>query len=246
MKARGWSNILDIMGDWINYMGWDEMNRESYDAIPATYNNPSSTGSLSVAGIEDYTAMADLDLEFNVGGPIQSQADDADLADYRNFQVDAAYTGGTPAAGNTMTLNYEYWNGAAWVPQNVVVSGTGHDNQVTLAGGVDIYVAKNGYSASDGPYELTPGVSGKHRAVGGQPAYHDLHLHRSFHRHQDDGHRHLHRHGRRQYRDFRPAGFFPYAYAFRGRDIRRFRFFRGHLRAIRPRPDKEPGNDRGA
>ena len=155
-KSGDWTNLLDQMAEWINYMEWDEKDRDSYDAIPATYNNPTSTGSISVSGIEDYTAAAQLDLEFNVGGPIQSQADDADLVNYRNFTVDAAYTGGTPAAGNPMTLNYEFWNGAAWVPQSVAVSGTGYDNQVTLAGGVDIYVANNGYSASDGPYELTP------------------------------------------------------------------------------------------
>ena len=149
-----WGNILDMLTDWKEALLNDDLEQDYFVAIGAAYNNPSTSAELQVSG--DSTDLRSRDLEFNVGGPIQSQADDADLANYRNFQVDAAYGGGVPSADNPMDLDYEYWNGAAWVPQTVTVTDPGHDNAVTLAGGVDIYVANASYSASDGPWQLTP------------------------------------------------------------------------------------------
>ena len=149
-----WSNILDMLTDWKEALLNDDFEQDYFKAVGATYNNPSTSAELQVSG--DFTDLNGRDLEFNVGGPIQSQSADADLSDYRNFQVDAAYAGGVPSADNPMDLDYEYWNGVAWVPQTATVTGTGYDDAVALAGGVEIYVADASYTAGDGPFQLTP------------------------------------------------------------------------------------------
>ncbi len=149
-----WNNVMDMLVNWKDYLAWDSQEQDYFSAVPATYNNPTTNADLQVSG--DWTTLKQMGFEFNVGGPVQSQSDDADLANYRNFQVDAAYAGGVPSATNPMTLHYEYYNGAVWVAQTVTITGVGHDNQFTLTGGVEIYLANASYSASDGPFQLTP------------------------------------------------------------------------------------------
>lgn len=147
-------NVLDLICDWKDYLNWDDQDQSAYGAIPATWNNPSSTAQLDISG--DWNELNRAGLEFHVGSAVQSLSDDADLSNYRNFQLDAGYAGGAPSAANPMTLNYEYWNGATWTNQSVNITGTGQENSFTLVGGVDIFMVNSDFSASDGPFDLTP------------------------------------------------------------------------------------------
>lgn len=149
-----WNNILDMLTDWKEALLKDNYDQTSFEAVGATYNNPAGSAELQISG--EFSDLNGRDFAFNVGGPIQSQSDDADLVNYRNFQVDGAFGGGVPSADNPMDLDYEYFNGTVWVPQTATVTGAGYDDAVALVGGVEIYVANASYTAGGGPFQLTP------------------------------------------------------------------------------------------
>ncbi len=159
-SGAGWGNLLDQLRDWQDALAKDYEVRDYFEAVPAVGNDRASTAQLRVDG--KWAELGARDYEFYTGGPIQSSdADETALRNYRNFTVDAAYTGGTPEAGNPMTLNYEYWDGAAWQTDSVVVSGTGSGNSVNLAGGygATIYLVESSYTAGESlPLETYPSL----------------------------------------------------------------------------------------
>ena len=144
-----WSNILDQMARWQDALDKDGKVQTYFEAVPGTANDRSDSGSLRVSG--DWTDLVRRDYKFFVGGPIQSSSPDADLRNYRNFTVDPAYAGGEPSAANPMNLNYEYWDGGAWVADTAVVTGTGAGSPVALNGGfgVSINLVQADYNAGE-------------------------------------------------------------------------------------------------
>ncbi|MCA1987926.1 MAG: hypothetical protein LDL07_02105, partial [Desulfarculus sp.] len=156
----GWGNLLDQLRHWQDTLAKDYEVQKYFEAVPAVGNDRASTAQLRVDG--NWAELGSRDYEFYTGGPIQSSdADETALRNYRNFTVDAAYAGGTPEAGNPMTLNYEYWDGAAWQTDSVVVSGTGSGNPVSLAGGygATIYLVESSYTAGESlPLETYPSL----------------------------------------------------------------------------------------
>lgn len=159
-SGAGWGNLLDQLRSWKEALSKDYEVRNHFEAVPAVGNDRASTAQFQVSG--QWAELGARDYEFYTGGPIQSSdADETALRNYRNFTVDATYPGGAPDAGNPMTLNYEYWDGAAWQAATVNVTGTGSGNPVGLAGGYGstIYLVESSYTAGDSlPLESYPAL----------------------------------------------------------------------------------------
>lgn len=159
-SGSGWGNLLDQLRDWQDALAKDYEVQDYFEAVPGVANDRASSAQFQVSG--EWAQLGSRDYEFYTGGPIQSSdADETLLRNYRNFTVDAAYTGGTPSAVNPMTVNYEYWDGAAWQTDAVVVTGTGSGNPVSLAGGYGstIYLVDSTYTAGDSlPLETYPSL----------------------------------------------------------------------------------------
>ena len=144
-----WASALDKIEDWIYALERDSKTRDYFEAVPGTTNHPASTQFLNVEG--DWGRLNYRDLNFYVGGPLQSSSSNEDIGFYRNFTVDAAYAGGEPSTSNPMTVNYQYWTGAAWANASVSFTGTGSSNSQTIndAAGhsVDLYLVDAAFTA---------------------------------------------------------------------------------------------------
>lgn len=139
------TNVLDQLVGWKDALDKDSKTQTYFEAVPGTTNSPSSSADLRVSG--DWDDLKTRDYQFTVGGPVQSSSSSTVLANYRNFTVDAAYTGGVPSASNPMTVDYEYWDGTTWQPQTATITGTGTGNTVTLTGGAVISMVDASYDA---------------------------------------------------------------------------------------------------
>ncbi len=152
-----WGNLLDQLKDWKDALDKDSQVQTYFQAVPGAANDRSGGNQVLVSG--DWTELGNRDYQFYAGGPIQSASPDSDLRNYRNFTVDPLYAGGEPSAANPMDLNYEYWDGAAWVADTVTVTGTGAGSPVALAGGfgVSINLVQADYDAGQAlPLETYP------------------------------------------------------------------------------------------
>lgn len=158
--SGGFGNLLDRLTAWADALDKDNQVQDHFEPVPATTNDRASTAQLKVMG--DYQELNARKYQFVTGGPVQSDdADETGLRNYRNFTVDAAYAGGVPSAANPMTLNYEYWDGAAWQATTVNVTGTGSGAAVGLAGGFGstIYLVDAAYTAGQAlPLEPHPAL----------------------------------------------------------------------------------------
>ncbi|MFZ5586617.1 MAG: hypothetical protein ACOZHQ_11860 [Thermodesulfobacteriota bacterium] len=158
--AGGFGNLLDRLAAWADALDKDSQVQDYFEPVPAIGNDRASSAQPRVMG--DYTQLNARKYQFVAGGPIQSDdADETALRNYRNFSVDLAYPGGAPDAANPMTLNYEYWDGAAWQADTVIVTGAGGGAAVGLAGGygATIYVLDAAYTAGEAlPLEIHPAL----------------------------------------------------------------------------------------
>lgn len=131
-SGGAWNNLLDQLANWKDALDKDSKTQAFFESVPATTNNLASTADLKVSG--DYDAARYRAYKFVTGGPLQSDSTAASRAAYRDFTVDAAYTGGVPSATNPMTVNYQWFDssGPGWTNATAVINGTGAGNSVTL------------------------------------------------------------------------------------------------------------------
>ncbi|WP_082464334.1 flagellin [Dethiosulfatarculus sandiegensis] len=157
----GWSNTLDLLAGWENALTKDGKVHDYFEAVSNLHNNLTTTALPKVTG--EWADISSKQIEMNVGGPIQTYGDDEDLALYRNFSIDGGYAGGVPDEDNPMNITYEWWDGAAWQNRSTVIgvnafTGTGSENRVVLAEGLEIFVANAAYQPGD-PQVGDPPVS---------------------------------------------------------------------------------------
>jgi flagellin-like hook-associated protein FlgL len=157
----GWSNTLDLLAGWEDALNKDGKVHDYFEAVADTHNNLTTTALPKVTG--EWENIAPRQVEMHVGGPVQTYGDDEDLALYRNFSIDGGYAGGVPDENNPMNITYQWWDGAAWQNRSTVIgvnalTGTGPDNRVVLAEGLEIFVANAAYEPGD-PQVGNPPVS---------------------------------------------------------------------------------------
>ncbi len=155
--GSGWNNILDILANWSYYLSLDGQEHDYFEAVPNVNNDPTHSGNFQVSG--DWDTLEALEYQFNIGGPIQSDASAADRAHFTDFSVDASWSGGKPSASNPMIINYTYDGAFGGVPAGnyqITITGTGPDASFALCdGGVDITLAEAAYYNTDPTWQLT-------------------------------------------------------------------------------------------
>ncbi|MFH1035742.1 MAG: hypothetical protein V1806_14635 [Pseudomonadota bacterium] len=171
--SGSWGNLLDQLADWKDALLKDSKTQTYFEAVPGTTNDPASSADLRVSG--DWTDLQSGGYKFYTGGPIQSDATAASRAAYRNFTVDAAYTGGVPSATNPMTINYEWFDssGPGWTAATAVITGTGSGAGVTLQnlGAVPPNPPAADINVVDAAYTAGQALPFAGSATAGDPAY---------------------------------------------------------------------------
>jgi len=156
-SGDGWTNLLDVLSQWSYYLERDGQDHDYYEAMPGVGNDPTNSGAFQVSG--DWDTLSARQYEFNVGGPITSNADAADRAHFSNFTIDASWGGGVPSADNPMIINYEYDGAYGGMPAGtyqVTITDVGADASFALVeGGVEISLADCAYENTGQTWQIT-------------------------------------------------------------------------------------------